>query len=270
MKVRELGFLLLISLALGACASTGNNPADPWEGVNRKIFAFNDKVDAYALKPVAQAYEAATPLPARVNTSNFFGNVNDLWIGFNNFLQGKPVDGLNDFGRFAVNSTIGILGFFDVASEMGLEKHDEDFGQTLGRWGVGNGPYVVLPLFGPSTARDTGGFIVDRFAYNPNSLIQSVAVRNTLSVTKIVSLRAQLLGAERALDEASLDKYVFLRNFYLQRRRSLIYDGRPPRLDDDARAAPVKAMTDLASTEQAGLYDLVMSPPQFVAQLAHE
>lgn len=258
MKIRAWGFLLLSSLlALSGCASTGGNPADPWESVNRKVFVFNDKLDAYALKPVAQGYQAVTPLPARTNISNFFGNVEDVWIGVNNLLQGKPKDGASDFGRFAVNSTIGILGFFDIASEIGLEKHDEDFGQTLGRWGVGDGPYVVLPLFGSSTVRDTGGMIVDRLTYNPNSLVTRIPVRNGLTATKVVNLRAQLLGAERALDEAALDKYVFMRNFHLQRRRSLIYDGRPPR-EDDFSAAPQMEPQGLGMLSQRGLFDLVL------------
>ncbi|MBS1210524.1 MAG: mlaA [Proteobacteria bacterium] len=261
MKICKLAGLFFASLlVLGGCASTASNPVDPWESVNRKIFVFNDKVDTYALKPVAQGYSAAVPLPARTNVANFFGNVEDLWIGFNNLLQGKPRDGLSDFGRFALNSSIGILGFFDIASEVGLEKHDEDFGQTLGRWGVGDGPYVVLPLLGPSTVRDTGGMIVDRLVYNPSSMLESVPARNGLFATKVVSLRAQLLGAETTLDEAALDKYVFMRTFQLQRRRSLIYDGRPPReKDEDFSLAPRVEPLGLGMVNQSGLFDLVLA-----------
>lgn len=270
MKTSGLVFLFLFSLLTGGCASTGGNPADPWEGVNRKVFVFNDKVDTYALKPVAQGYKAATPLPVRTTISNFFGNVEDLWIGVNNLLQGKPKDGAGDFGRFAVNSTIGILGFFDIASEFGLEKHDEDFGQTLGSWGVGSGPYMVLPLFGPSTVRDTGGLIVDRLAYNPNSLIPRVAVRNSLTGTKLVNTRSQYLGAENALDEASLDKYVFMRNFYLQRRRSQIFDGNPPREKEDFGLAPGMPVQSLGTLDQPGLFDLVLVDVQTQAPVDSE
>lgn len=266
MKIRGFALLFVFSLLLGGCASTGGNPADPWEGVNRKVFVFNDKLDTYALKPVAQGYKAATPLPARTNISNFFGNVEDLWIGVNNLLQGKPKDGASDFGRFAVNSTIGILGFFDIASEIGLDKHDEDFGQTLGVWGAGNGPYMVLPLFGPSTLRDTGGLIVDRLAYNPNAMIERVAVRNSLSGTKLVNMRAQYLGAENALDEASLDKYVFMRNFHLQRRRSQIFDGNPPREKEDFGLVPGVSPQSLGALDQHALFALVLvdAPAQAV------
>ena len=243
MKKSEKNGLLafvLSAVLLGGCATTAQNPADPWESFNRKVFAFNDAVDSYALKPIAQGYEAVTPLPARTNLSNFFSNLEDVWIGSNNLLQGKGKDGFNDFARFLINSTIGILGFFDVASELGLEKHDEDFGQTLGRWGVGSGPYLVLPFFGPRTLRDTGGFAVD-FAVSPTSLVEQVPVRNSLFGLKTVNSRAELLGADKALEEAALDKYSYVRSFYLQRRKSLIYDGRPPREDDDAMA-PVEAL----------------------------
>lgn len=225
-------------LALGVlagCASTGQNPVDPWEGMNRKVYAFNDKLDTYALKPVAQGYQAGVPLPARTNASNFFGNIEDIWIGFNNLLQGKPKEGLSDFGRFALNSTVGILGFFDVATEVGLEKHEEDFGQTLGRWGVGSGPFLMLPLLGPSTVRDTGGQIVDRVGFNTNAQLEQVPQRNGMTALKIVNGRSQLLGAESVLDEAALDKYNYLRDFYLKRRQSQVFDGRPPREDDDYR-----------------------------------
>lgn len=262
MKISGLALLFLFSLLASGCASTGGNTIDPWESVNRKVFVFNDKLDTYALKPVAQGYKAVTPLPARTNISNFFGNVEDVWIGVNNLLQGKPRDSANDFGRFAVNSTLGILGFFDIASELGLEKHDEDFGQTLGRWGVGDGPYMVLPLFGSSTARDTGGLIVDRLAFNPTAQIPRVAVRNSLTGTKLVNTRSQYLGAETTLDEASLDKYVFMRNFYLQRRRSLIFDGSPPREKEDFGLAPDMTPQSLGTLDQPGLFDLVLVDTQ--------
>ena len=160
--------------------------------------------------------------------SNFFGNIDDVFTGVNNFLQGKPGDGASDLGRFVINSTIGILGMVDVASDIGLAKHDEDFGQTFGRWGVGNGPYVVLPVFGPKTARDTVGFMVDRYV-DPVGNIEDVSVRNSLSALRIVSIRAELLPADKVVDEAALDKYSYVRDGYLQRRRSQIFDGDAPR-----------------------------------------
>jgi len=226
-------WMLFAVFFMAGCASTASkNPVDPLEGFNRGVFAANEKMDAYALKPAAQAYQASVPLPARTNVSNFFGNLEDVWTGVNNLLQGKPKDGLNDFGRFAVNSTLGILGFFDVASEIGLDKNDEDFGQTLGVWGVGTGPFVMLPLFGPSTLRDTGGFVIDRLAFNPNSMIASIPQRNATSGLKVINTRAQFLGAGNALDEAALDKYNYLRDFYLKRRLNQVFDGNPPREDD--------------------------------------
>ncbi|WP_256376396.1 VacJ family lipoprotein [Uliginosibacterium sp. TH139] len=230
-----LSLCLLVLLALSGCASTSGHPDDPWEGMNRKVQTFNDNLDDYAAKPVAEVYRASVPLPTRSNVSNFFGNLEDVWIGVNNLLQGKPRDGLNDLSRFAVNSTIGIIGFFDVATELGLEKHDEDFGQTLGRWGVPSGPYLVLPLVGPSSVRDAGGFVVDKLANYPDYFIESVPMRNAGYVTKFVDTRTRLLGAESVLEDAALDKYNYLRGFYLQRRKSQIYDGRPPREDDDYR-----------------------------------
>jgi len=152
--MKFIGSLLLLA-SLAACA-TGGNPKDPWEGVNRKVFVFNEKLDAWVLKPVAQGYDAAAPLPVRTGVSNVFGNVEDIWIGLNNLLQGKPVEALSDLGRFTINSTLGILGVFDVATELGLEKHEEDFGQTLGVWGVGDGPYVMLPFFWSSHVKGYG------------------------------------------------------------------------------------------------------------------
>lgn len=227
---------LSAGIGLGGCAS-GGNPKDPLEGYNRAMFAFNEGVDKYALKPVAQGYETVVPLPGRTGISNFFGNIGDVWIGVNNLLQGKPVNAASDIGRVLVNSTLGIGGLFDVATEMGLEKHDEDFGQTLGRWGVGDGAYIVWPIIGPRTLRDSGGFVVDAFA-DPVPYISNVRVRNSLYATRFVDTRASFLPAEKAINEASLDKYAYIRDAYLQRRRSLIYDGAPPRLPDDEAAIP--------------------------------
>ncbi|TXG78241.1 MAG: VacJ family lipoprotein [Rhodocyclaceae bacterium] len=230
------------AVALSGCA--GSNPKDPLEGFNRAMFSFNEGLDKVAIKPVAQAYETAVPLPGRTGVSNFFGNIGDLWIGVNNLLQGKPRDAVSDLGRVLINSTVGIAGLFDVATEMGLEKHEEDFGQTLGRWGVGGGPYFVWPVIGPRTARDTLGFGVDAVA-DPVGHLSNVPARNSLYGTRLVDTRASLLPAEKAINEASLDKYAYIRDAYLQRRRSLIYDGNAPRLDDDAALDGVPSVAQI-------------------------
>ncbi|GAB4063476.1 VacJ family lipoprotein [Uliginosibacterium sediminicola] len=224
-----------VSLLLAACA-TGSNPRDPWEDANRKVLVFNQKVDAWVLKPVAQGYDAVAPTPVRIGVSNVFSNVEDVWIGINNLLQGKPAASANDFGRFAINLTLGIFGVFDVASEMGLDKHDEDFGQTLGVWGVKDGPFVMLPFFGPRTLRDSGALVVDTLA-NPLSYIPAIPVRNVSRGLKLISERADLLSAEKALDDAALDYYSYLRDFYLNRRKSQIRDGRRVRDEDEQSRA---------------------------------
>jgi phospholipid-binding lipoprotein MlaA len=220
-----------VSLLLAACA-TGSNPRDPWEDANRKVLVFNQKIDAWVFKPVAQGYDAVAPTPVRIGVSNVFSNVEDVWIGINNLMQGKPAASANDFGRVAINLTLGIFGVFDVASELGLDKHDEDFGQTLGVWGVKDGPYVMLPFFGPRTLRDTGGLVFDTLA-NPLGYIPAIPVRNVSRGLKLISERADLLSAEKALDDAALDYYSYLRDFYLNRRKSQIRDGRRVRDEDE-------------------------------------
>ena len=229
-RARDIGTAALICALAGAltgCATSGN-PKDPIEGFNRAVFAFNDALDAVAIKPVAKGYSAVVPDPVQRGVSNFFGNIADVFVGVNNVLQGKVTEGAGDFGRVLVNSTIGILGVMDVASDMGIEKHDEDFGQTFGRWGVGNGPYVVLPIFGPRTLRDTAGFVLDVKA-DPVSDINDVATKNSLQVVRLVDARAGGLSADKVIEAAALDRYSYVRDAYLQRRRSLIYDGSPPR-----------------------------------------
>ena len=226
MNARAL--VLALALAAAGCATTQADPRDPLEGVNRAVFAFNDRADDIVFRPAARLYRNVTPRVLRDAVRNFFNNIDDLFIGANNLLQGKPVDAAHDWLRLAVNTTLGLLGFIDWASDMGLEKHNEDFGQTLGRWGVGNGMYLVLPLLGPSTLRDTAALPVD-WAGDPVLQHTPVDERNALTATRVVSRRADLLEATRTLEEAALDRYVFLREATLQRRRSLIYDGRPPR-----------------------------------------
>jgi phospholipid-binding lipoprotein MlaA len=212
---------------LGGCATSGN-PKDPIEGFNRAMYGFNEAVDTVLIKPVAQGYDAVLPDPVRTGVTNFFGNIADLFIGVNNLFQGKPDQAASDLGRVLINSTIGILGLFDVATEAGLEKHEEDFGQTFGRWGVGNGAYVVLPIFGPRTVRDTVGLVLD-MAADPVANVSSVPTRNTLLGLRLVDARADLLPADKVIEEAALDKYSYVRDGYLQRRRNLVHDGNPPR-----------------------------------------
>ena len=224
----QKAYPLLISLALVGCASTGGpaNPKDPWEPYNRSMYKFNDAVDKAVLKPVAQGYGTAMPEFGKTMVTNFFSNLDDILVTINDVLQFKFSQAASDGTRVLFNSTFGLLGFFNVAS--GLEKHNEDFGQTLGYWGMGPGPYVVLPFFGPRTVRDSFGLAVDSFA-SPVRLISSVPIRNELYVTRTVDTRTGLLDNEKVLDEAAMDRYSFIRDGYLQQRRSLIYDGNPPR-----------------------------------------
>jgi phospholipid-binding lipoprotein MlaA len=213
---------------LGGCAAPASVTKDPAEGFNRAMFAFNEGLDTLAIKPAAKGYQFVVPTVVRDGVSNFFGNVADVFISVNNLLQGKAVDAGGDLGRFVINSTFGIFGLFDVATDLGLEKHDEDFGQTFGRWGVASGPYVVVPVFGPRTARDTVGLVLDVYT-DPVSRVSRVAVRNSLTALRMVSDRAALLPADKIIEEAALDKYSYIRDAYLQRRMFKIYDGNPPR-----------------------------------------
>ncbi len=194
------------------------------------MFAVHEGVDT-VLKPVAKGYDKVTPDPVKTGIGNFFGNLADVWIAVNNLLQGKLTDGASDVGRFLVNSTVGILGLIDVASEIGLDKHDEDFGQTLGYWGVGDGPYLFWPVIGPRNVRDTVGFVVDVSA-DPVGHLEDVSARNTLIGVRLIDYRASLLPADKVVEEAAFDKYNYLRNAYFQNRRSVIHDGNPPPLED--------------------------------------
>ena len=227
MRLRAGALALVLALGAAGCASSGD-PRDPLEGWNRGVQSFNDTADDYVMTPVSKAYRAVTPSGLRDMVRNFFNNIDDLLIGANNLLQGKPADAMNDWMRLAVNSTFGLGGLIDWASEMGLEKHDEDFGQTLARWGVGDGPYFVLPFLGPSTVRDSAALPVD-WSYDPVFDARPIALRNTLVGVRYIQRRTDFLEAGQALQEAALDRYVFLREAYLQHRRSQVYDGHPPR-----------------------------------------
>lgn len=234
----RLASLVLSVTLLGGCA-TGTTPGDPFESMNRGIYSFNEGLDNAILKPTAQAYRAVLPQFIRSSVSNFFSNINDVVVALNNLLQGKFTAAYSDLGRVAINSTIGILGLFDVASEAGIEKHDEDFGQTLGRWGVANGPYLMLPFFGPSTGRDAVGRFVD-YKTDLAAYVDPTRSRNQLWGTRVVNRRSELLDASNVLQTAALDPYEFVRDAYLQRRRNLIYDGTPPS-DREFLDAPPKA-----------------------------
>lgn len=218
--------LAFAMLVMTGCASNPRNPDDPLEGYNRAMFSFNEGVDKAVLKPAAQAYETVVPQLVRTGIGNVFGNLGDVWIGINNLLQGKAGDGMSDLMRFAVNSTFGILGIFDVASEMGLPKHNEDLGQTLAVWGVGEGAYFVVPFLGPRTVRDAAVLPIDM---RGNGLMQldHVPTRNTVLATRVVHTRANFLKTDRTLED-QLDKYAFVRDAYLQSRRYQVHDGNPP------------------------------------------
>ena len=234
MKRRVTALLATGLLMSGGAALAQGNPNDPYEGFNRAMFAVNEGIDKVAIKPIAQAYDFVTPLPVRAGVGDFFSNIADIRNALNNTLQGKMADAGNDLGRLLINSTVGIFGLFDVASELGLERHDEDFGQTLAVWGWDNSSFLFWPVVGPKTVRDTGGLVVDIYS-DPTwyTLNKSVAARNSLVALRFVDVRASLLPSDKVVEEAALDKYAYVRDAYLQRRRNQIFDGRPPRLEDD-------------------------------------
>lgn len=225
---------------LGAGCATVNGPVDerdPWEGFNRSIYKFNDAVDKAVLTPVAEAYQDVVPDPVDKGITNFFGNLGDVGVLLNDLLQLKLEQAASDFSRITFNTTFGLLGLFDVATPMGLPKHDEDFGQTLGYWGVGSGPYLVLPILGPSTLRDGLARPVDYIASPQQYAVSDTGAEWALAGVNAVDTRADLLGASRLIEQAALDPYVFMRDAYLQRRASQVQDGAVTEefdpLDDD-------------------------------------
>jgi phospholipid-binding lipoprotein MlaA len=233
--------IALAALALAGCTSA-KNPADPLEPFNRGVYKFNDTLDRAIVKPVAKGYDKVMPDTGKIMVSNFFSNLNDIVVTVNDLLQFKLRQGFSDGMRVLVNSTLGIGGLVDVAS-MQLPKHNEDFGQTLGYWGVKSGPYLMLPFLGPSTVRDGIGLYVDSSYFSEMERIPKVRTRNQLYLTEFVEERQQLLSDERVMEGAILDRYAFIRDAYLQRRQNLIYDGHPPRDiydDDDSDPAPDK------------------------------
>lgn len=224
---------------LGGCASVpAPTPGDPLEGWNRGVQSFNDGLDEAVLQPVARGYRDVVPELLRTGVGNFFGNLGDGWSALNHFLQGKGEDGLNMTLRVVTNSTFGLAGVLDPATEIGLERRSEDFGQTLGRWGVGAGPYLVLPLLGPSSLRDTAALPLDMGASSVSLLTANEPLTYVGTALGLVHRRSELLGASRLLEQIALDRYSFLRNAYLARRRNLVYDGDPPPLPEPDEPAP--------------------------------
>ena len=226
---------LAICALTAGCATQGTpDPRDPWEGFNRGVYKFNDTVDRALFKPVAQAYTYVTPQPVRSCVHNIFSNVGDLWSATNSFLQGRGHDFVNTLGRFLFNTTMGVGGCFDVASANGARKIPNDFGTTLGVWGFGQGPYLVLPIFGSSTVRDGVGLVGDWqggiYTYSTPGAIDNVRIRNSLWGLDVVDTRASLLDTTDMVDRVALDPYSFIRDAYLQRRAAMV---RGSRVDDE-------------------------------------
>ena len=231
-SIRRAARFVCAAAVMSGCATipadSGNDPRDPIESLNRQVFEFNDVVDRVLLKPVAQAYQYVLPEPVRDCISNMFSNLREPSNAVNNLLQGKPIDAASDLCRFVVNTTVGLAGCFDPARRMGLEKHNEDFGQTLGRWGLAAGPYLVVPIFGPSSVRDAIGVYGAEPYLDLNFYIDNIRLRNSIIGARVVDQRAQLLETDDLISGAALDKYRFIRDGYLQRRRNLVHDGSPP------------------------------------------
>lgn len=237
--VRRCGRLLAalgLAAAAAGCATippgAGGNPVDPLEVYNRHVFDFNDRLDRAVFKPVAEFYEAVVPELARECINNAFRNIGEPINAVNNLLQAKPAEAMTDVLRFFWNSTVGLAGCIDVSAKAGAPRSNEDFGQTLGVWGLGPGPYFVLPVLGPSSIRDTGGRLFDFLGTDPLWYLDNIRLRNSLVGMRLVDTRASVLPAERVLDVAAIDRYQFVRDAYLQLRRNLVYDGNPPRLRD--------------------------------------
>ncbi|SCX73420.1 VacJ family lipoprotein [Variovorax sp. EL159] len=228
---RWTGAVAAFALLAGCATGPNANPADPFEPMNRGVSRFNETVDDAVLVPVATAYQRALPSMVRSGVNNFFNNIGDVWSLANNVAQLKLQGSAETFMRLNVNTFFGLGGLLDVASDAGISRHEEDFGQTLGYWGVGPGPYVVLPLLGPSTLRDTVAKPLDYYG-DPLAHMEDVRWRNSLTALRVVDTRSQYLRAGRLLGDAALDKYSFTRDAFLQRRRSQVYDGNPP--DDGA------------------------------------
>ncbi len=237
-RLPRWGALLAVGAGIGGCAATmppeaGSNPADPFERMNRHVAAFNENFDKALAEPVARGYSAAVPKVGRECLSNVFDNLQEFANIFNATLQGKPGAVANDAGRLLINSTVGVAGCFDVAKQVGLERNRQNFGITMGKWGIGTGPYLVLPVLGPSSARQAAGLIPDYFVTDPLDYLRPIKDAYILGVARLVSDRAELLDASKLVEAAALDRYEFVRDGYLQRLRSRVYDGNPPPLPVD-------------------------------------
>jgi phospholipid-binding lipoprotein MlaA len=283
--LRIVAALAAAAILAGCATQRAPSPRDPLEPANRAVFEFNDAADKAVFKPVAQGYRAVLPDVVRAGVRNFFSNLRDPWIAVNQLLQGKVELALSDTWRFIVNSTFGIGGIFDIAADMRLPKHNEDFGQTLGVWGLDTGPYLVIPFWGPSSVRDGVGLIADAYTYLPWWIPQwldfehRVAWQNSLTALDYVNIRANLLDATNILEEAALDRYAFVRDAYFQRRRNLVYDGNPPPEPgaDKESAAPVDLETEIArepaefapgvATEPEASPPAAAGPPSYAAQV---
>lgn len=214
--------IMFLTIFMSGCGTTTHTPGDPFESVNRVTFEFNRKLDKAVLKPVASAYKTVTPWPVRESVTNFFSNMGEVPTMINDGLQGQFGSAYSDMCRFAINTTVGVLGLIDVATKLGIEKRYNDFGITLAKWGIRKAPYIVLPVLGPSTLRDSLALVVNYRYFTLWPYIRPIRVRNTLFVLDVINLRAALLDAENVMDQASLDPYVFMRDAYLQKRMSLI------------------------------------------------
>jgi phospholipid-binding lipoprotein MlaA len=237
MKIKNVFTWVWLALVLGllsGCATGPNaNPQDPLEPWNRGVYQFNEGLDKALLKPVATAYQDVVPSPVRTGVTNFFGNLRDLWSAANAALQLRPQEAVENFMRFNVNTFFGLAGVLDIATEMQIPRTTLDFGHTLGYWGVPSGPYLVLPLLGPSSVRDTAGFVVDRQGDLISQRVDHVATRNSIQGLRIVNTRTELLPATNMLDQIALDKYSFVRDGYLQRRQSQIRPQEEDRFWED-------------------------------------
>ena len=273
-KLRIVLSSLLATSMLSGCSTTASTDKnDPWESWNRDVHGFNKDVDEAILKPIAKGYDEVVPNPVDESITNVFSNINDIGVTINDFLQLKFAQGGMDASRFLINTTIGLVGIFDVAKEFDLPKHDEDFGQTLGYWGVPTGSYMVLPLIGASTPRDTVGLIGDAL-FNPLTYISffggvaANAATAGATAVDVTDTRSDLMQSEKIVDEAAVDKYDFVKNAYLQRRNYLVHDGKVPDDQDDPLAGentgspadPLQDSKDTASMDPGGVRETVTTP----------
>ncbi|WP_240636113.1 VacJ family lipoprotein [Caldimonas tepidiphila] len=240
-----------VCLSLFGCATVdARDPRDPLESWNRSVFRFNEAADRAVLQPAANVYQDVVPSLVRQGVTNVYANFSDAWSAVNSLLQLKPTATVHNTMRVAVNTVFGIGGLLDWASAMGIEAQPEDLGQTLGRWGVPSGPYLVLPILGASTLRDASALPLDLQA-TPNLVVNEVAARNSLTGLQLVHTRARLLGASGVVEDVAIDKYLFVRDAYLQRRRSLVHDGNPPEAEKEVRWDLDEEETSLASSPES-------------------